>query len=103
MTRQQNKALHLWFKWWASVLQEQGVDMANIRLSIPVRPTPDNFKEMIWRPVLEATYPGIHSTRELASNEIDDVVDALSVGLSEQFGVHVPFPSEEDVRRETLH
>lgn len=100
MTLQQNKALHLWFAWWAEALQEQGVDMGSIRLNVPIRPSPDNFKELLWRPTMEATYPGVKSTRDLKGSDIDDVVDALTEGLGEQFGVHVPFPTEDDVKKE---
>ncbi len=93
MNLRQNRALHEWFQQLADALSEKGQDMRGLQISVPIRPTKDTVKEMLWRPVMEATYPGVQSTAELKSVDIDPIVDAINQGLGEQLGVYVPFPS----------
>jgi len=94
-TAAQNRALHLWFRQLADALTEKGADIkTTIRADVPW--TPDAVKELIWRPVQRALIKR-SSTRALKKSDIDPVVNAINKLLGERFGVHVPFPSIDEI------
>jgi len=53
-------------------------------------------KEFLWRPIQE-TQLRKSSTTELTTKEIDEVFNTINRYLGEKFGIHVPFPSIEDL------
>lgn len=93
MTPQQNRAFHLWCRWIAEALQEIGYDMREVRL--PIRPTPENVKELC-REVMRAADPSKTSSTQYTTTDLDLIVDAMSRGLAEH-ELHVPFPTEADL------
>ena len=96
-TTQQNKALHLWFQLLAEELNNAGLDMRKVlKPSIDISWNSTNIKEYLWRPVQYALLKK-KSTRNLTKNEIDPVWEQLNRFLGEKFGVHVEFPSEEQL------
>ncbi len=96
LTRQQQKALHLWFRQLADVLREEGNDIRQM-LSYPILPTETSVKEVIFKPILFAAF-GKKSTKELSKQkEIDDCYDIICKTFGEM-GIKVPpFPSEEEL------
>lgn len=94
-TKQQNKALHLYFTHLAEQLNDAGYDMKRtLKEEVAIPWTPENIKEFIWRPIQEAQL-GKQSTTELESKEIDLVFNTLNRHLGERFGITVEFPSIE--------
>lgn len=96
-TNQQNKALHKLFQLLASNLNEAGLDQRKVlKETIDIPWTEVAIKEQIWRPIQKAQL-GKHSTTELTTKEIDQVFDTINKHLGEKFGIHVPFPSIEEI------
>lgn len=96
-TNQQNKALHVLFKLLGDTLNNAGLDMRKtLKPGVEIPWGPVAVKEFLWRPIQEAQL-GKHSTTELTTVEIDKVFDTINRHLGEQFNLHVPFPSIEEL------
>ncbi len=96
-TVQQNKALHVLFNLLANELNEAGLDMRKtLKPEIDIAWSPAAIKEYLWRPVQKAQLNKV-STTELTTKEIDEVFDTISRHLGEKFGLHVRFPSIEEL------
>lgn len=96
-TVQQNKALHVLFKLLADTLNENGLDMRKtLKPTIEIPWSPGAVKEYLWRPVQKAQL-NKESTTELTTVEIDEVFDTINRHLGTKFGIHVPFPSIEEL------
>lgn len=94
---QQNAALHLWFTMLADELNSAGYDMKKVmRKSMDIPWTAYNVKEFLWRPTQEAQL-GKKSTTQLSTDEIDKVYDVINKAIGERTGVHVSFPSMENL------
>lgn len=52
------------------------------------------FKEFIWRQV-QVAMTGKKSTTKLDKADVDKVYQVISRHLATEFGINVPFPSEE--------
>lgn len=101
-TPKQNKALHLFFRLLADELNGAGLDMKKtLKPEIEIPWNEENIKEFLWRPIQKAVL-GKESTTELEGGEIDKVYEVLNRHLGDKLGVHVAFPSIEDllIRRE---
>ena len=95
----QNKAIHLYIKWVARELQNQGQTMQNIVKAITkveIMPTPENIKELVWREIQKSVV-GKESTAALEKHEVTEVYDVMSMWLSKNFGISLPFPNDEDI------
>lgn len=96
-TKQQNKAIHVLFKLLADTLNEHGFDMKKtLKPEIDIPWSQLSVKEFLWRPVQEAQVQK-SSTTELTTKEIDEVFDTINKHLGERLGLHVPFPSIEEL------
>ena len=96
-TDQQNRALHLWFTMLAEELNAAGYDMKKVmRQSVDIPWTAYNVKEFLWRPVQESQL-GKKSTTSLKTDEIDKIYETINRVVGERTGVHVPFPSMENL------
>ena len=96
-TTQQNKALHVLFQLLSDRLNEAGLDMKKtLKPEVDIPWSGNTVKEYLWRPVQEAQL-NKKSTTELTTAEIDKVFDTINKLLGEKFGLHVPFPSVQDI------
>lgn len=96
-TTQQNKALHLLLGMLANALNDAGYDMKKtLREDVDIPWEAKTVKEYLWRPIQQAQL-GKDSTTELTTVEIDKVFDTLNRHLGEKTGVHVSFPSIEEL------
>ena len=96
-TNQQNRALHVLFNLLAEELNEHGFDMKRtLKPEVDIPWNPVTVKEYLWRPIQQAQ---LHktSTKELTTKEIDEVFDTINKHLGERLGIHVPFPSIEEL------
>ncbi len=102
-TYKQNSALHLWFMWLATELNLAGYTVQLVlKEKMDLDWTPDICKELLWRPAQQAILKK-KSTTELGKIEdIDKVYDHLNRHLGEKFGVHVKFPTDEQVQLSKL-
>ena len=93
----QNASLHLYFELLAEELNGSGLDMKKVlKPSIDISWSKQNIKEYLWRPIQFALLQN-KSTRNLTTAEIDKVFDELNRHLGEKFGIHVAFPSIEQI------
>lgn len=96
-TNQQNKALHLFYTLLADALNQAGYDMREtIRQDVDIPWTPVTVKEYLWRPIQKA-YLREKSTTRLKTKDIDKVYDIVNKVIGERTGVHVPFPSIDNL------
>ena len=99
LTRQQQKALHLFFTLLANELNEMGLDQRKVlKPSIEIPWSGESVKEQIWRPIQEALYIKKSTTKLLKKEEIDKIYDIIVKHLGEKFGFSVPsFPCIEEI------
>lgn len=96
-TKQQNKALHVLFNLMAGTLNAAGLDMRKtLKPGVEIPWTGPSVKEYLWRPIQTAQL-NKKSTTELTTVEIDQVFDTINKHMGEKFGLHVAFPSIEEV------
>ena len=100
-TPTQNRALHLWIRRLAEAMDDAGLDMRTT-IKVPIRPTEENVKAEMVKPVMEALYPDIHSTADLSTSQIGELYEVMNRFTAEKLHISVPFPSEEEMRQEFL-
>ena len=97
----QNKSIHLWLEWLADELNKQGVTIQDVVSQIKkaeIRPTKENLKETMWKPMQMALFNKESST-ELTTDEVDKVYEMLNAFLPQipgYDGVSIPFPNAAD-------
>jgi phosphoenolpyruvate carboxylase len=97
ITEKQVRALHLLFEHIAETLNDAGYDMKKtLKAEIEIPWTKDRIKEFLWKPVQEA-YVGKKSTKELNTKEVTKIYEVINRHFGEKFGIHVPFPSIEEI------
>lgn len=96
LTRQQQKALHLWFSLVADEFNESGYTVQLVlKEKIDIEWDGDLVKELLWRPAQKVILKKDSTTKLNKTEEIDIVWEHLNRHLGEKFGIHVDFPSEE--------
>ena len=98
-TELQNKAIHLYLTWVAHELENQGQTMQNVVKAITkveITPTMQNVKEMIWREIQKTMFKK-ESTTFLTKHEVTQVYEVMSMWLSKNFQIDLPFPNDNDV------
>lgn len=97
-TEQQNRALHKYLSLVAQELQNQGQTMQDVIKKInkvEIIPTTYNLKEIVWREI-QKVHLGKESTTELTKNEVSEVYEIMSMWLSKNFEISIPFPDDPD-------
>jgi hypothetical protein len=102
-TTSQNKALHLLYELIAQELNDHGLDMRVVlKPEVDIPWSKETVKNFIWRPIQKAQL-GKESTTELTTKEVQEVTETINRHFGEKFGLHVPFPSvEELIHRDDL-
>lgn len=96
-TARQSRALHVLFRLLADTLNENGLDMRKtLKPTVDIPWSPASAKEFLWRPIQKAQL-NKQSTTALTTKEIDEVFDTINRHLGEKFGLHVNFPSIEEL------
>lgn len=99
-TLTQNRALHLYFTKVAKELNDAGLDLrAVLKPTVEIPWGTESIKTFLWKPVQKLQL-GKESTTELTTQEIDKVYETLNRFLGEKHGIHVAFPSEEEMLAE---
>ncbi len=94
----QNKALHLYFTFIATELNELGLEFNYTGLkgaNMSTRYTPHLVKEFFWRPVQIALFD-IESTTKIDTKQMNEITDVVVKFFSER-GVVIQFPSMESL------
>jgi hypothetical protein len=95
-TVKQNSALHVYAGLLAEALDDAGHDMRPL-IQVPIKPTMDNVKETIIKPVMTALYPGITSTTQLTTKQINELYEVVNRATAEKLGISIEFPSVENI------
>lgn len=94
-TLKQNNSLHKYFELLAIELNDAGYDMkAVLKPEVDIPWEKETIKKYLWKPIQKA-FKLKESTTELTTAEINQVYEVLNRHLGDKFGIHVPFPSEE--------
>lgn len=103
-TDTQNRALHLYLSQVADELDREGHTMQNVTESIrraEIRPTKESIKEVVWKP-LQSIILAKNSTTQLDKVEVDKVYEAMNAWLGREFGIHVPWPSDDEKQKSDM-
>ena len=95
-TTRQNSALHKYLEMVAHELANQGQTIQGVVKKvdwIEITPTKESIKETLWRPIQE-TVVGKKSTTELTTKQVNEIYEIMSMFLSKQFGIALPFPQD---------
>ena len=93
-TIQQNKSLHLLFRQLAESLNDAGYEQ-KITIGTVETPWSEWSVKTLFKKIAKAQFGKCH-TSELTTKELQAVYETLNRALVES-GVHVPFPSMEEV------
>lgn len=96
-TLNQNSALHLALDELAHELYLQGRDMRKV-IKVPVRPTKENVKELMFKPVMVALFPEVTSTAKLSTKQMTMLWGVFSEAMQDRFGIYVEWPSYDNQR-----
>ena len=100
-TIQQNKSLHLWFSLTAKALNNAGLDMRKtLKQDVDIPWSKDTVKEYLWRPIQKLVLNKKSTTKLLKVEDIDKVYDVVNRLFGEKFGLHIPFPSLDQLMEE---
>ena len=91
----QNKSIHKGCTQIADLLIESGIPLRVVLENLDTRPTMASIKD-IFRAIAIEKYPGLKSTSELATDQVNPVWDDLIEAIAKSTGVHVAFPSRQN-------
>lgn len=98
-TEKQNNALHLYFMWLATELNLAGYTVQLVlKEKMDLDFTPEMVKELLWRPAQKAILKKKSTTELKKLEDIDLVYEHLNRHLGEKFGIHIPFPVDQDLQ-----
>ena len=89
LTSQQKKAIHAYCDDIARTLSASGYDMQQA-VTLPIEPTGELVKEIMWRPVQKALF-GKKSVTQLKMHDVDDVYRVIAKHLAETRDIDVRF------------
>jgi len=96
----QNKAIHKLFEMMAEALNDAGWDMRKtLKPEVDIPWSKDTIKEYMWKPVMKAQL-NKESTTEMTKKDINKVFETLHRHFGEKFGLHITFPSIEQIIEE---
>lgn len=101
MTPEQRNALHLFCDRLAEALNDGGFDQKAVleKKVLPLPNTKESVKELV-RAAQAAMYPREDgkkpSTNEMTNGQLGKVIDAIGLWTGTNFGISVPFPSQEE-------
>jgi hypothetical protein len=101
----QNNALHLYLTILAEELKNQGQTMQGIlkRIdTIEILPTTEALKSTIWKPLQDKMFD-IDSTTKLEKADVTKVHEYINAWTTKEFGIDIPFPSQELSTDDDLH
>ncbi len=102
-TSTQNNALHLWFEMLAKELNDSGNTVQLVlKQKVELEWTKDIVKELLWRPAQKVILKKDSTTELKKLEDMDKVWEHLNRHIGEKFGIHIPFPVDEEKQRESI-
>lgn len=97
-TKRQNRAMHLYFTQLAEALNDGGFTVQIVlKQKTDIDWNLDLVKNLLWRTAQQVILHKNSTTELNKQKDIDMVYEHLNRHISEKWGVHVPFPSEEEM------
>ena len=94
---QQNRSLHLYFNLLADEFNNAGYSVQIVlKEKIDLDWTTEMVKDLLWRPAQEAILKKKSTTELKKTEDIDKVWEHLNRHISQKFGIHVPFPHQDE-------
>lgn len=94
-TLPQNAALHKALRELAIEMDMANLDMRQV-IKVPIKPTMENVKENMFKPVMNALYPDVESTADLTTTQMIECWDAFNGFVKNRLGIHIEWPTEEE-------
>ena len=98
-TEQQQKAIEVYCRLLGEALNDAGFDMKQFfavkEVSIPW--SQERVKDLIWRQIQQVMF-GKKSTTQLNTVEVSEIYDVVQRHIAENFGIHVSFPSDDQLQ-----
>ena len=94
---QQQKSTEVYCRAMANALNDCGESFNNGKLLvIDVDWTQENFKENVFKVVMNALYPDITSTTQLDTKQLGEVYENVNRFCAERVGISVSWPTKEE-------
>lgn len=91
-TSLQNNSMHLYFNQLADELNGSGLDMVTVLpVGFKISWTEYSIKKDLWGRIMKAM-TGKTKTSQLETKEVSQIYEEINKNLSENWGLHVPFP-----------
>ena len=100
-TLPQNRSLHMYLDKIAELLWSSGQDMRKV-IKVPIKPTMENVKELMFKPYMNAMYPDIESTADLSTEQMQEVYEAFNAAIADKLEVSAEWPSRDSQINESL-
>lgn len=94
-TKQQNRAFHKYCESLAKALTDAGHEDMRTVIKVPIAPTKELVKYNMVHPVMKAMFPGINSSADLTTIEMQKLYEQMNLFTSERLGVSVEWPHED--------
>ena len=94
-TQQQNKCLHSYLTQVAAEMDAAGLDMRAV-ITVPIKPTLENVKHEMFKPVMRKTFPGVESTTELTTIQMQEVYEGFNAAIAQSLGISGDWPNYEN-------
>lgn len=93
----QNRALHRWLTLTANSLNDAGYDQKLLldSVSFEIPNTPESLKD-IFRSIAVVLYPGLVSTAELSSSQIQRVYEVMDKEIGYFTSISIPWPQDTE-------
>jgi len=62
---------------------------------VPIKPTKDNVKDEMIRPIMQALYPEKKSTTQLTTVEMQEVYEVCNRATAQKLGISIEWPSNQ--------
>ena len=95
ITDNQRNAIHKWLRLVAAELNAEGVTMQMLleKKKLPVNPTYDLLKEVVWKPLCKAMY-GVDSSEDLEPSQVNEIYIQADRFFN-SLGARVDFPQHD--------
>ena len=98
ITDEQFHAVHLYCELVAQALNDGGFSFNDGKvIQTEVEFTKERCYEQIWKVLQIALFPKKKHLKQLNKMDVDKIYDYMNKALAERAGVHVPFPSKEQL------
>lgn len=71
----------------------QKLDMKEV-IKVPIRPTEENVKETMFKPIMKVLYPEVKSTADLSTTQLQECWSVFEEAIKNKLGIFVGWDDE---------